>query len=244
MMAASAQRSAVMSASPPRVPTVRAARPGRGVERGRGRRAGTPGGVLGAARSPVAVGAVFGVLTAVWYSVGSGRAFNYDASGSVGRFIATPSLLDPFHRHDLYGNQVYFSFLDHVVYTVTGSRDEHVLRIVPIVAGAVAAGLLVWELARRFGRVSALLGGVVMVTNPMFMQQSSEARGYSLLVLGAVGSTICLFRLLDGRSRAAAVLYVMFLAGGLGTHLYMLMVLVVHVAIVVAKRAPLRQWLE
>ncbi len=197
--------------------------------------------MLGAARSPVAVGAVFSVLTAVWDSVGSGRAFNYDPSGSIGRFIATPSLLDPFHRHDLYGNQVYFSFLDHVVYTVAGSRDEHVLRIVAIVAGAVAAGLLVWELGKAVRPGERVARWRRHGHQPMFMQQSSGARGYSLLVPGAVGSTICLFRLLDGRSRAAAVLYAMFLAGGIGTHLFMLMVLVVHVA---AKRAPLRQWLE
>ncbi len=103
-------------------------------------------------RAPLASGAGLGLVTLIGYMVGSGRAYSYDASITVGRFVTSPSILDPFHRHDLFNNHVAFSFLDHLVYSLTGSSDERVLRFLPclvvrrrfdlVEGGATAADLL------------------------------------------------------------------------------------------------------
>jgi len=79
------------------------------------------------------VGAILGVAAAAAYLVGSGRAFGYDAAVTFANFVATPSLLDAFAVHSqqptipLFGiagnDHVLVSFLSHLIYSTTGSRQ-------------------------------------------------------------------------------------------------------------------------
>jgi hypothetical protein len=190
-------------------------------------------------------GAGGAAATAAFYAVGSSRAFSWDASNTVANFVATPSLLDPFSRQASFNNHVLFSALDHLVYTATGSQDERLLRALPIAVAAGVVGLLCWALTRRLGILAGVAAGAVVAANPLSIHDFREVRGYSLLVLCALVSTVLLWRLLQEPASPGrlVVAYCIVVALGVATHLLMLGVLFVHVAVVASGWAPLRRWL-
>src|SRR5437763_162828 len=129
---------------------------------------------------PIGAGAAVTAAVFGLYWMGSRRAYGFDASVSVHRFIATSSLLDPFRRQAVYNNHPLFSFLDHVVYSVVHSSDERILRIVPIVASALSAGLLAAALVRRVGLVAALAAAAVLPCSPVRISTRRDVTGDSL----------------------------------------------------------------
>jgi hypothetical protein len=189
------------------------------------------------------VGLGAGLATAACYVPGMGRAYGWDASNTVAHFVATPSLFDPFRRQVGYNNHVLFSAVEHVVYTVTGSRDERVMRVLPIAFAAVAVGLVAWETTRRLGALAGVVAAAIIIANPLAVQEFREPRAYSVLVLCAVVTSGLLVRLVDEESRRSRVVaYVAFAAIGVGSHLYMLTVLVAHAAFVSDRPGALRRW--
>ncbi|MCU1450518.1 MAG: hypothetical protein JWP02_2688 [Acidimicrobiales bacterium] len=182
--------------------------------------------------------------TSCVYLIGASRAFGYDAAVTVGRFVATPSLTDPFRLQVVYNNHVLFSFLEHVVYTVTGSRSEVVLRLLPVGAAAIVVAIVAVVAAGRWGLLAGVTGAVVVATNPLFVGVARDVRGYSVLTLCAVVATLLLARLGDGEQVPSSVGYSLVLAAGLAVHLYMGVVLIGHVVWVLTSRWPLRPWLR
>jgi uncharacterized membrane protein len=189
-----------------------------------------------------AVGATSFLITACVYFLGAGRSFGYDASTTVGNFIATPSLLDPFRREQGLNNHPLFSFLDHIVYSL-GGHSEVALRVLPIICGAASVGLVGWWCTRRLGVLAGLSAAVLLGANPMFATFSRDARGYSLLVLCIVLATLALEQLVIKPSKRASAVYVVALAIGMGTHMYAVLVVVIHVVIVADRRELSRAWL-
>jgi hypothetical protein len=188
--------------------------------------------------------ALLAVAVAGAYFIGAGRAYGLDASVTVHRFVATSSLFDPLHKQVAYNNHVLFSFVDHLVYSATGSAKEWVLRIVPIVASALAAGIVAWAVARRRGNLAGISAGAVIAANPILALTGREVRGYSLLLLACVVSTVLLSRLRESApSRLKVAGYVIALAAGIATHLYGLAMVPIHAAIVGARPGELRRWL-
>lgn len=193
----------------------------------------------------LAVGVITTLVAAGSYSLGAGRAYGLDASVTVHRFVATPSLLDPFRKQDVYNNHVLFSFADHLVYTLTGSTDEWVLRIVPILASALAVGVVATAVARRLGNIPALAAAAVVASSPALTSTGRDVRGYSMLLLACIVSTGLLFKMCASEQpqRRTVVGYVLALAAAIATHLYGLAMLPVHAAIVDSDRTSLRHWL-
>ena len=111
----------------------------------------------------------------------------------------------------------------------------------PIVCGALAVGVLVWAVYRRWGPTAGATAGLVLASNPMYVQLSRSARGYSMLVLVAIVSTSLLLHLLRACDRAAVVGYILVVAAGVMTHLFMSVVLLTHVA-EVARRRRVDAW--
>ena len=182
---------------------------------------------------------VFGI-----YSIGAGRAWGFDASVTVHRFIVTPSLLDPFRKEVVYNNHVLFSFVDHLVYSITGVSDERMLRVVPVLAAALSVGVTVMAVARRLGTTASLCAGAVVAANPILVSTGRDARGYSMLLLFCVLSTALLFELRAAGPprRTLEQTYVLALAAGIATHLYGLAMIPVHAAVVAQDRAAGRRW--
>ncbi len=169
------------------------------------------------------VGVGAGAVTFGLYLVGSGRTYDYDSSETVGSFIATPSLLDPFRRQLVYNNHPLFSFLDHLVYSA-GGRSALDLRILPILFGAAVVAIVVEWSARHWGLVGAATAGLVLGANSSFAELSRSVRGYSLLCLSAVVSTLLVDRLLTQPRRLVSTAYIIAVAAGIATHVYMLLV--------------------
>ncbi len=180
------------------------------------------------------VGVAAGAVTFAVYLVGSGRSYDYDSSETVGSFIATPSLLDPFRRQLVYNNHPLFSFLDHLVYSA-GGRSPLDLRILPILFGAAVVAIVVGWCARQWGVVAAATAGLLLGANPSFAELSRSVRGYSLLCLSAVVSTLLLNRLLTRPSRWVSAAYIVAVAVGI--------VLLGHIGIVGARSGATRAWL-
>jgi hypothetical protein len=190
-----------------------------------------------------AAGAVVAAVSAALYFMGSGRSLDYDSSLTVGGFVKTSSLLDPLRRQSQLNNHPLFSLLEHIVWS-SGFHTETYLRVLPITFGALTVALLTAWCARQWGLLAGVSAGVVLAANPMFADLSRAVRGYSLLTFCALASTLLLWRLLEATpaDRRTEVLYVVFVAAGISTHLYGCVVLVVHAAMVIARREFNATW--
>ena len=194
------------------------------------------------ARRSLATGLGLGVLTFAVYMVGSNRSLGYDAAATFANFIATPSLLDAFAVRSVIptipvtqvatNDHVLLSLLSHLIYSTTGSRNEALYRIIPALAAGATVGISTTVLVRRFGLLAGLCAGLFIATDPLFVDNSRDVRGYSLAALGCVLGTL----ILAGRRtrwRLAAYAAVMGLA--IAAQLFAGVVLLCHVAWILSR---------
>ncbi len=190
------------------------------------------------------MGAAFGVVTFAVYTAGSRRGLSWDSALTVSLFITRGNVIYPFLHQHVYTNHPLLTFLEHVVFDITGSRSALVLRVLPITFGALTVALITTWTTRRLGVLAGCVTGALVALNPSFAFEATEVRGYSLFVLAAVASTILLIgdpARLSPRHRR--VLYGLSLAVGVGAHLGMLAVLAVHFSVLAIDRARRAQLL-
>lgn len=180
-------------------------------------------------------GAGLGLMTVVVYLPGLGRSLDFDSAQTVGMFVRPGPPWAAFRRQAAFNNHPFFSFLEQLVRVVTGRTDAATMRLLPIIFGALAVGVLTWFATRRLGPKAGLMAGALLAANPTFASLSRSVRGYSLLVLCAVVATILVAEDRPGRSMWFDLTYVAVAGMGLATHLYMLPVVIAHVGAVVAK---------
>jgi hypothetical protein len=197
-------------------------------------------------RKGAVVPALVGALVVLAYLPGSGRALDFDSSQTVGSYVRTPSLADAVRSQRLFNNHPAFSLIEHLVYTATGSAEEWVLRLAPVLFAGCAVAVLVGSLRRHLGTIPAVCAGIFMATNPTVIELSRAVRGYSLLLLCGVVSSVALADLLrrdgQGASRRSSTVYVASLALGIATHLYMAPILLGHMVLVAVRRALDGDW--
>lgn len=176
--------------------------------------------------------------------IGSGRVFGYDSAVTFANFIATPNLLDAFAIHSqqptiplaqIAGNDhVLVSLVSHVIYSLTGTRSEVVYRLLPALAAGATVGVAAAVLIARFGMAAGVSAALYVATNPMFVENSRDLRGYSLATLCGLFATVLFF----GRwTRWRLVLYGVLLGLAIAAHIFAGLVLVAHVLWVVARRS-------
>ena len=192
-------------------------------------------------RAAVLAGGAVGGVTCALYMLGAGRNYDYDSSQTVGTFIATPSPLDAFRRQTVFNNHPLFSFLDHLVYSA-GGHSAAVLRVLPVLFGALAVALVTAWVVRRWGIVAGVSAGFLLAANPAFSFYSRAVRGYSLVTLSAVASTQLLVRLLRRDGGVAGAGYVAAAAAGIATHLYALFPFLAQIVAVSARGAFNGRW--
>lgn len=194
-------------------------------------------------RKELIAGLVLGVLTFAFYMVGSSRNFGYDAAATFTNFVATPSLWDAFAWRSVVptipitqvatNDHVLLAFISHVIFSLSGTRSEVVYRVVPALAAGATVGISTHVLSKRFGLLAGVCAGVFIATDPLFVDNSRDLRGYSLAALGSVVATL----LVTGtwtRARLAAYALVMGLA--ITAQLFAGIVLVCHLAWVLTAR--------
>src|SRR5216683_8019132 len=185
----------------------------------------------------LAGGVVLGLLTFLVYMIGSNRSFGYDAAATFANFIATPSLLDAFAVRSVIptipvtqvatNDHVLLSLVSHVIFSLTGSRNEVVYRVIPALAAGATVGVSTTVLVRRFGLLAGLCAGVFIATDPLFVDNSRDLRGYSLAALGAVLGTL----VLAGKwTRWRLVAYALVMGLAIAAQLFAAVVLLMHVA--------------
>lgn len=195
-------------------------------------------------RSPAGAwaGAGLAVATFLAYLPGSGRSLDFDSAQTVGMFIRQGPPWSAFLSQAAFNNHPLFSFLEQLVRLVTGRTDAATMRVLPILFGALAVGVLTWFVARRHGLLAGLVAGSLLATNPTFLSLSRAVRGYSLLVLCAIVATVLVAEDRPGRSRWNDLAYVAVAGMGLATHLYMLPVIAAHLGAVIARRRLDARW--
>jgi 4-amino-4-deoxy-L-arabinose transferase-like glycosyltransferase len=150
---------------------------------------------------------------------------------------------------------VFLSLISHVIYSLTGSRSEVVYRLVPALAAGATVGVSAAALARRFGLLAGASAGLFIATNPLFVENSRELRGYSLAALLALLSTLLLLasppRGEDGArspapggesqssswTRRRLIAYGLLLGLAIATHVFVIVVLAVHVVWIGMRRS-------
>src|SRR5437763_9783805 len=135
-------------------------------------------------RADVVSGAAAGGLTFAVYLLGSGRNYDYDSSETVGNFIGTRSLLDPFRRQRVFNNHPLLSFLDHLVYSA-GWHSPTGLRVLPILFAALSVALVAAWAARRWGVLAGACVVLPLAAIPAFAFESRALRRYNLMTLAA-----------------------------------------------------------
>jgi hypothetical protein len=201
--------------------------------------------VLSHPKAPIVVGAALGIATTAAYLVGSSRSFGYDAAATFGNFVATPNLIDAFAVHSAMpsmplksiasNDHVFLSLISHVIYSLTGSRSEVVYRLVPALAAGGTVAVSAAVLARRFGLLAGACAGVFIATNPLFVENSRDLRGYSLAALLALVATLILAA--GTWSRKRLIWYAVLLGLAIATHVFVIVVLAVHVVWIALRRS-------
>jgi hypothetical protein len=175
--------------------------------------------------------------------IGSNRSFGYDAAATFANFIATPSIWDAFAVRTVIptipvaqvatNDHVLISLVSHVIFSLTGSRNETVYRVLPALAAGATVGISTGALVRRFGLVAGVCAGLFIATDPLFVDNSRDLRGYSLAALGSVVGTL----VVAGQwSRRRLIAYAVVMGLAIAAQLFAGVVLVCHAVWVLVKR--------
>lgn len=174
------------------------------------------------------------------YLLGFGRNYGYDEFVTVANFIRTPSPLDALSRQVVNNNHPLLSFLDHLVFSATGNSSEAVMRLIPLVAALAAVAILTVACARRFGAIAGLSAGAYLASNPTFASWAQSVRGYSLLLLCAICSSVLLLQRRGAAWRGLA--YVVAVAAGVATNVFMVPLVVCQAVYLGARRELSSGW--
>ena len=108
---------------------------------------------------------------------------------------ARDTLINPLDQYHWF----YYALL--APWTAAVGYDEWALRMPSVVASIVACGLLVVIGRRLFDRRVGLVGGLLLATSPFLLMWSQQARGYALVLVGSVLSTLLLLVALERGTR-------------------------------------------
>ena len=195
-------------------------------------------------RAEVWVGLLLGIATFAAYMIGSNRSLGYDAAASFANFIATPSIWDAFAVRSAIptipvtqvatNDHVLLSLLSHLIYSATGTRSEVVYRLLPALAAGATVGVSTAALARRFGILAGICAGLFIATDPLFVDNGRDIRGYSLAALGSVIATL----ILSSRwTRGRLIAYALIMGLAISAQLFAGVVLLCHVAWMLTRRS-------
>src|SRR5438552_663555 len=181
--------------------------------------------------------------------IGSNRSFGYDAAATFANFIATPSIWDAFAVRSVIptipatnaatDDHLLLSWVSHLIYSATGRRSEVVYRLIPALAAGATVGVSTSVLTRRFGVLAGVCAGLYIATDPLFVDNSRDLRGYSLAALGSVVATLLLPVQGDGEAgrRGRLVAYAVIMGLAISAQLFAGVVLLLHIAWILTRRS-------
>jgi hypothetical protein len=147
------------------------------------------------------------------------RSFAYDESVTVGLLISRGSASAPLFETQVFNNHPLFAVAQSIWWAV-GGEGEARQRVLPILYGALAVGLLSWWVARRFGTLAGLSSAGVLMMTPMFVEQARQVRGYSLVALAVTVATIALVDYVRTDRTLLLVVHAVAALVAVGTHAF------------------------
>jgi hypothetical protein len=131
-------------------------------------------------------------------------------------------------------DHVLLSLISHLIYSTTGSRSEIVYRLVPALAAGGTVGVTTTALAQRFGLLAGAAAGLFIATDPLFVENSRDLRGYSLAALGCAMATV----ILTGRwTRWRLIAYALLMGLAIAAQLFAGVVLLMHIGWIATRRS-------
>ena len=147
---------------------------------------------------------------------------------------ARDALINPLDQYH------WFYYVLLVPWTALVGYDEWALRMPSVVASMVACGLLVIVGRRLFDRRVGLVSGLLLAASPFLVMWSQQARGYSLVLVGSILSTLLLLVALERGTRTAWASYGLAFSLVFALHPVSALVLVpAHVVAAVRRRGSL-----
>lgn len=136
-----------------------------------------------------------------------------------------------------------YYLLMHVLAPVLGTAGPW-FRLPSIIAFAVATALVAVLARRWWGRLAALAAGLAFAVNPALLEQSVNARPYTLSVMFLLGAVLALDIAMGGSKRRAAWVTAA-VAGALAVamHLFAVLALATTVVLLLGRRHAIRPWL-
>src|SRR4029077_1570747 len=196
-------------------------------------------------RAPLLAGLLLGVATTAAYMIGSGRLYCYDAAATFANFLADPSLLAAFAVHPALptiplksiasNDHVLLSLISHLIYTATGWRSEVVYRLLPALAGGGTVGVTAVALSRKFGLLAGVSAALYIASDPLFVDNSRDLRGYSLAALCSVLATLLIAD--ERRTRRRLVAYALLMGLAIAAHVFAVVVLGAHFVWIASRRS-------
>jgi hypothetical protein len=171
-------------------------------------------------------------------SINIGRSFNYDEGVTYAMFVNGGSPWKALTTQFVFNNHQMFSVIQAVAWRI-GLVGETSQRLLPVMCGAAAVGLLTWWVGRRTDAFAGAFAGMILVANPIFVHEFRTLRGYALATLAALVAAIATERSWrDHRTRWLVVASISMVVA-VTTHTYSALPIVV-VAVVTAVLRHLR----
>lgn len=174
---------------------------------------------------------------------GLGSSFTYDESVTVGYFVRAPTFVDAVTSQIVFNNHPAFTAVAWLV-DALGGTTEAWMRAPAVLAGVACVIVVARFATERFGLVPGLAAGAFVATNPLFVELSRQARGYSLAALAVAASSVLVARTSGAWSRPLPATYSAAVAVGLLAHLYVAIAIAAHGAYVLGfgDRVVLGRW--
>ncbi len=192
-----------------------------------------------------AVCALTGATFLVLAIPGLGSSFTYDESVTVGYFVRAPTFIDAITTQIVFNNHPAFTALAWLV-DALGGTTEAWMRAPAVLAGLACVIVVARYATARFGLVPGLAAGAFVATNPLFVELSRQARGYSLAALAVAASSVLGARTGGDSDQPLPGTYAVAVAAGLLAHLYVAIAIAAHGAYVLGlrDRVALERWFQ
>jgi hypothetical protein len=118
-----------------------------------------------------------------------GRSFNYDEGITYLFFVNGGSPWKALTTQVVFNNHQMFSAIQAIAWRI-GLVGETSQRLLPVMWGASAVGLLTWWVGRRTDAFAGAFAGLVLLANPIFVQEFRALRGYSLASMAVLVAAI------------------------------------------------------
>jgi hypothetical protein len=171
-----------------------------------------------------------------WVNIG--RSFNYDEAVTYVSFVQGGSPWKALTTQFVFNNHQMFSVIQAVAWRL-GLVGETSQRLLPVMCGAAAAGLLTSWVGRRTDALAGSVAGLILVGNPVFVHEFRTLRGYSLATLSVLVAAVATERSWRDHRTRWVVGAAIAMAVAVTTHAYSVLPIVV-VAVVTAALGKLR----